>query len=848
MNKILVSLIFLLGAGFGALLADGQETAEVPAANRPWSGYWWPYQQGGMVTGAALKRTTPVPEYYADWEGFFSPLEKYSLAFGEDPRGDAWAWEDENHHQPDAPSWYGHCNGWASAAIQEPEPVTALELNGIYFRVGDQKALLTELHQQDPAVVYDPDSAGDDGKTMSPVLFHTVLVDYIKTRGQAIVVENDPGEQIWNFPCYKYDMTWTDAGTTRNFTTTYYLLQDFVSPDSTNPSISRLTVHYNLYLDEEGAIIGGAWTDDSVTNHPDFMWEPIGQNSANPYLDPSRVDQIMASVLTEPPTDDPFESNDTRETATLWYAEAGFFRSFNEDWYRLPVEAGETVDVSVYPAKLDVVLESALTDAAGQAVGVREDTQDRVIFHAGKQPVSRDLYIQVRAAEPQTNHRNYGVQVERASRSFFMPHVANLDPWTTEAFLLNRTATTGEVDFNFYRTLEDQVEGESYRLAMAPGEVRYGLLDDIVPELTPDYNRWLRFRTDDRVSGVFFFSNDAFVDDLASMPILETGSRTLQMNHVAVDATWWTGVSVANTDPHWPAKVTLLPYRPNGTLAGAALEVEIAGGGRYIRFLSDVFAPEVLSETGWVGIESDREVVGFELFATNDGRLFEGIPLQEGGQSELIAPWVPERPDWWTGIAVVNPDRVSATIRITPFKYSGTNAYSPTLHYFEKTLAPKEKFVILVDQLFPDAPSTITFLKVETTSASRSVNGFVLYGNFLTNVLCGYPLIGRDELRTSGLLPYKDGAVLIINNVFGSNSPNATGQALDAQGALLGTGSAYAARATRRYSLAEVFGGAVPAGTAYLKWTSPKTIFVLQEVLGDGRGTVVGSVDCALEE
>jgi len=847
MNKILAGCLLLLLTGGYPLLADGAETVEVPAANRPWSGYWWPHRQGGMITGAALKRTTPVPEYHDDWVGFFSPLEKYSLAFGEDPRGDLWDWEDEHHWDPEAPSWYGHCNGWAAAAISEAEPISPVELNGIYFRVGDQKAMLTELHQADPAIIYDPECAADPLISMTAVRFHTILVDYIKNRGQAIVVENDPGAEVWNFPCYKYHMVWQDEGSIRHYTTTYYLLQDFVAPDSTTLSENQITVTYDLYLNDGGSITGGAWTGFSTTVHPDFIWEPTGQNSANPYLDAAKVDQILGAALVTPVSDDPFESNDSLASATVWNEPSGFFRLLNDDWYRVPVEGGETVDVSVYPEKLDVPVEFSLQDASGLAIGSKEEKEDRVVFHAGKQADHGDLYLRVWPSSPQAKSRNYGLLVERNSHSFFMPHVANLNPWTTEAFLFNRSAAAAEVHLNFYRTVGESVEAESFRLDLPPGTVRSGLLNEIVPGLTPDYNRWLRFRTDERVSGVFFFSNEAFVDDLASMPILDHGSRKLQLNHVAMDATWWTGLSIANTDPLRPARVTLRPYRSNGTLAGEPLEVDITGGNRYIRFLSDVFAPEILAETGWISIDSDREVVGFELFATHDGKLFEGMPLQDQGQSVLVAPWVPEPPGWWTGIAVVNSDRVSVTIRITPYRYSGTNAYSPNLRYFEKTLAPMEKYVVLVDQLFPDVPNTITFLEVETSTSTRTVTGFVLYGNFQTNVLCGYPLIGANELRTSGILPWQEGATLIINNALGTNSATATIQAFSAQGSLLGTGSAYAARSTRRYEVASLFGGTVPPGTVYLKWTCPRSILVLQEVLGEGRGTVVSSVDSAIE-
>jgi hypothetical protein len=136
------------------------------------------------------------------------------------------------------------------------------------------------------------------------------------------------------------------------------------------------------------------------------------------------------------------------------------------------------------------------------------------------------------------------------------------------------------------------------------------------------------------------------------------------------------------------------------------------------------------------------------------------------------------------------------------------------------------------------------WLKIATVPA-RPVTGFVLYGNFSLGILCGYPLVGESELRSQGIVPWLDGTRLIASNAVGSNTTAVTIAACDAGGATLGTVSsgAISIRTIKRLDPAELFGGTVPAGTAFLRWTSSKNIHLWQEILQNGQGTVVIPLD-----
>ncbi len=841
-NRTILTLL-VLGICAGVLPA-GSDSAQLPY--QAWNGHWWPFVDAAMATGRANK---PYGSPYNDWEGFFAPFDKYSLALGEAPRWDFWAWELQWHGTPENPEdpnwaeWYGHCNGWSAASVMEIEPNVPGEYNGIYFRVGDKKALLTEAHQGDGSRVFPEDP---DVEPISAVLFHVTLVEYLKNLAKPLIIETSLGPQVWNSPCFGYDMTWTDVGNTRQVTTIVHLGRGSEAPDTTSTFVRNLTYEYDLEMDGE-VITGGAWRS---ANPPHFVWEVTIRSAANPYLDYERARLLTDSVLPASLTDDVAENNDTRPTAAEVVHPVFFGRLLDPDYFRLPVEAGETVDVAVHLEKLDKPATATLTDSQGAAVGTVETVDNYQVFHAGKQYEDRDLYLELIPTVPQTNFRNYGFEVTRESLSFFMPHLANADGWTTRMALVGQETEPAEVFFHFYRNAEggyDKQHFASTLTTLEGGGYRMGLLEEFFPDITPDNERWLRIRSDRQLSGAFLFSNAAYGGNLAAVPLVAAGARKLFFNHLAVDATWWTGISIANPDISHPAQLSLQPYRPDGEAVGDPLELELLPGCRYINMLGTAFPPETLAEAGWIEINADREVAGFELFGTNDLSLFEGVPLQTQGQTTLYTAYIPAESGWWTGISIVNPDAGNTEVRISAYNANGINAYAndPVFQYYAATLDSHMKFVALVDQLFPDPPlGPVVWLKIETVPA-RPVTGFVLYGNFSEGVLCGYPLVGASERRFRGIVPWLDGTRLIVSNAAGSNTAAVTIAACDAGGATLGTVSSgsISIRTIKRLDPAELFGGTVPAGTAFLRWTSSKNIHLWQEILQDGQGTVVISLD-----
>jgi peptidoglycan/LPS O-acetylase OafA/YrhL len=120
-NLLRIFFIFLaicLFIPFPAL--SYQEAAQ--ADDIPWSGYWWPFEFGGLATGR-------------DYRGSPSPLEKYHLITAGVTTGDAINWYKDKYYKPDAQHWEGLCPAFAAAAVQENYSILPSTHENIVFRV-----------------------------------------------------------------------------------------------------------------------------------------------------------------------------------------------------------------------------------------------------------------------------------------------------------------------------------------------------------------------------------------------------------------------------------------------------------------------------------------------------------------------------------------------------------------------------------------------------------------------------------------------------------------------------------------------------------------------------------------
>ncbi|MGE5591454.1 MAG: hypothetical protein ACM3ZA_12690 [Bacillota bacterium] len=272
----------------------------IQVSPRAWSGWWWPMYDG-PGTG---------PHLY-DPGG---PLAKYdALVVSQGrPNPGTLSWSLANMRTSDPKNtWWGHCNGWAVAAILEPEPTKPREVGGIAFSVADQKGLLSSWYQ---GVGVKFQLGGPEG--LSALLFHRAVQDWVVERGTPIIINayNVQGNeyQVWNYPLVQARLAYTPDAAQPGVThvaATVWLASDAVPADFVGttlwPGEQGITYTYRLTGDVSRPT-GAGWEGPSAgpgtLDRPSLVWYPDPTWRYIPPLTPPGMDYATLRLITGHPS------------------------------------------------------------------------------------------------------------------------------------------------------------------------------------------------------------------------------------------------------------------------------------------------------------------------------------------------------------------------------------------------------------------------------------------------------------------------------------------------------------------------------------------------------------------
>jgi hypothetical protein len=231
--------------------------------------------------------------------------------------------------------WWGLCHAWAPAALLEPEPQRAVTYGGQVFEIADIKALVQTVYDRNDAVMLGgrcnaetiehdgTTSANEECQDVNPGALHVVLTNFLGVNDSAVVMDKTASQQVWNQPLYGYNVTKQEkvtatranqcigaTGSSWTFNTSAnelfevditvdYLVEGSAStrPLGMASYISRESYHYVLEVGSSGKIIGGKYCTDSVDDHPDFLWAPIGVSTSSYGRNPSvNLDKVRMLI------------------------------------------------------------------------------------------------------------------------------------------------------------------------------------------------------------------------------------------------------------------------------------------------------------------------------------------------------------------------------------------------------------------------------------------------------------------------------------------------------------------------------------------------------------------------
>jgi hypothetical protein len=205
------------------------------------------------------------------------------------------------------PQWYGFCHAWSAAAVMEKEPrkpTTYMGQNGatVAFSIGDLKGLLTACHAQDVANVYGERNNGNgDPNDIAPDELWRLLKLYVQQQHVPLVLDIDPGIQVWNYPVYSYRVTYTPngRGAQHDCVMQIFMADDAVPTDFIGTQTRSETYKFKCDMNGSTVIAGtGVW--DNANHHPDFAWYPYLAVAENPDIDYQLVKKIVGEQRVSP--------------------------------------------------------------------------------------------------------------------------------------------------------------------------------------------------------------------------------------------------------------------------------------------------------------------------------------------------------------------------------------------------------------------------------------------------------------------------------------------------------------------------------------------------------------------
>jgi len=281
-NIFSLSAITALFLCFTGTVFAGMEEGRV--ATDIWSGYWWPTARGEIL----------------------EPLGKYDTLTGQK----AAAWERTNNPPGrNVPGWFGLCHGWAASSVIDSEPKKTIRVGNQVLSVGDQKGLLSVCHSDDVANIYG-DRFGDgigseDTNDIAPDELWMVLRRYIKEQKLPVVLDLEPGPEVWNYPAFAYRVEYAPIQTgspIHQGTISLWFADDAVPKNFVG--LKRVFQRYRFQVEMRGdsVVMGtGKWIGESARNHPDFAWFPYIVRSSNPEVKYDLVCNLLGRQITPPP-------------------------------------------------------------------------------------------------------------------------------------------------------------------------------------------------------------------------------------------------------------------------------------------------------------------------------------------------------------------------------------------------------------------------------------------------------------------------------------------------------------------------------------------------------------------
>jgi len=715
---VVIGIVFFAGTSIASGRIDANQT--------PWSGYWWPYQYGGLATGK-------------DYRGDPSPIEKYLIHTTGSDTGDLKDWYLNYYYNPSAPGWYGLCPVWARASVMEDYAILPSTEDNAIWRVGDKKGLLTLCH--DSAI--QTSASGSD-----PVKFHMWVLDYIGMQRVPFTADLDGGSEVWYYPIYAYRMTSSTTGLTRSVSMTIYYATDNVPPDYVGTYELSKRYTYDLILNTQGEIVDGEWTGSSVNVHPDTLSFAFSSGPKCPYIDCEEVRRLAQAA------DDPLEAEGNIAVSI----DPGTYHLvlLDEDRYLIDGTRNDMVYLEI--AKDDTSIEDiniVVSNVIGEPViSTVLDFKESVAFTL---ELANPPYTLSLTQDDYTDAPNI-YSISLSNMPYYQQHVPYIPksgPWS--GFVMLNTGdqavedvclVTYDSDGKPVQTLFGPVDFESH-------EKQVVFFDDL-PWRTHEYQDTdsLKLTSRQPLNMLNLFALDdnpmaGFVQENAR------GSHLVIPGTVASIPASGSLKGALLNESFDPASVTFKIFDVDGQQSGVDIVEEIAPGGKY--FFTPGSRPfSHVSKQGWIDIVSTggNVISAYQYMKSSIGTrdaidtLF-ALPVDG---TFVVVPHITPMLGWWrTYLTLINPNDM-----VNPVNFHLAAAGTDLAADMNLEMLPYEKQVIDLTNEYGTLGGELSGSVLEITGQNPIV-GYYSYSPPYGKDEASFPLLTADMLKSKLVLPHNAG-------------------------------------------------------------------------------------------
>nr|WP_320051358.1 hypothetical protein [uncultured Desulfuromonas sp.] len=702
------------------LMFSAMAQAETGVATRAaWSGYWWPYNYGGLATGY-------------DYRGNPAPLEKYEQLVDGYLSGRLVDPYLDRYYDADAPGWYGLCYAWAAASSFETEPSRPSVHDNILFRVGDKKGLLTLAHTDD-------DNLSGEGD--QPEQFHQWLIEKIGEQKLIFYADLDASEEVWSYPIYAYVMEMADRdGAQQDVEVTITYAGDFVTRDFIGTDIYHQRYTYTLYYNDDDEIVDGEWTGDSVDDHPQRMTLVREQQSKIDGLDIDLLRAIGSSV------------DDELEDSSAVALSPGTWQliSLNDDVYTLSGREGDVLTINATKlAGPEAPLTFTVIDGDETVLDTftLNDVNESILWTISGDATDTYQLIVDQEDYAEADFYKLDINISGNNKQQLLPYIP-ANGWWNGLALTNMTSVDEEK--LCLTSLDEDGQALDSHIAQQTLEGRQKivtLFDNLPSRLNEQSTRQsLLLYASDAVATVNLFGGvDTGLGGFFSADIVQSDHLVLPLSQADWRETVWGGVVNRGNENQ---TLTFTFYSAEGTLVASEV-VELDAGGKVM--LGTLSSWTKRAAGGWIDVDADNSEAQLEAYQI--WRSISNLARVEGlrALSESREQWLPHIEDsgfWTTRLTLVNPQNVSINISLS---LCGQDTVLGDAAAAVLTLSPHEKRTLTLAEVFPTAGAVLPYCGVKLASAQRFA-GYVTYDS--AEDLAYLPLIQSHQLSSQLCLPH----------------------------------------------------------------------------------------------